>query len=276
MDPARHPTTVLPAYQTSVEPPWKLLMLFDAMILHPTTSTDPRPDPTVLQRLAAFRHGDIQPLHTQAINITPPLRSNPPTFTDNDMPCKAAQALANDDNYRSAYQRVQASLPTATMTPAVRQRCEKLYPARITLADPVHPQHFTRGSTHNYPTFPLDDANIHRALSSLKRGTAGGPFSDLTDILKSYALHSPATQADEEPTLPHFTTFTKIIGLILNNRVPPLIARLLRSNRFIAFHKDPDDQTKLRPIGIGTAYRRVVGAVITTTYAPDFAELLLP
>jgi hypothetical protein len=92
------------------------------------------------------------------------------------------------------------------------------------------------------------------------------PFADLTDTLKSYALFSPTTQADEEPSFPHFDTFSELIQLILNNNIPESIARLLRSNRFIAFHKDPSDPTKLR----------VIGALITSTYAPDFAQLLLP
>jgi hypothetical protein len=55
-----------PEYQTSAKPLWKLAILFDALILHPTTPTDPHPDATVLLRLSAFRRGDIQSLHEQA------------------------------------------------------------------------------------------------------------------------------------------------------------------------------------------------------------------
>jgi hypothetical protein len=33
---------------------------------------------------------------------------------------------------------------------------------------------------------------------------------------------------------------------------------------------------QLQPIGIGTAYRRITGDVITNTFAADFAKLLLP
>jgi hypothetical protein len=170
-------------------------------------------------------------------------------------------------------------MPTATMTPPIIDQCQHLFPSRLSYVNPNQPTntHFTRGTTtHTHPNFPFKPSTLHQALSSLKRGTAGGPFADLTDTLKSYALFSPTTQADEEPSLPHFDTFAELIQLILNNNIPESIARLLRSNRFIAFHKDPSDPTKLRPIGIGTAYRRVIGALITSTYAPDFAQLLLP
>jgi hypothetical protein len=117
---------------------------------------------------------------------------------------------------------------------------------------------------------------LHSALSSLKRGTAGGTFSDPTNLLKSYTLFSPIPQANEEPSMPHFATFCKILERILKNQIPPTIARILRSNRFIVFHKDPDDPTKLRPIGIGTAYRCIAGTIITDIFAADFAKLLLP
>jgi hypothetical protein len=252
------------------------------LILHPAAPTEPHnPDKAVLQRLAALRHGNIRALHTQAFSTPAPTRTTSTTFSDDDSPSPAAQALANKDNLRSVYQRVQSTLPTASMTsmtPEVRQQCQQLYPARMSLAQSQRQAHpCTSGATSNYPTFPLDYNKLHQALSNLKRGTAGGPFSDLTDTLKSYALFTPTSQtADEEPAPPYFATFAKIIGFILANAIPPAIAPLLRSNRFIAFHKDPDHLTKLRPIGIGTAYRRIIGALIFTTYAEDFASFLLP
>jgi hypothetical protein len=92
-----------PEFQTAAEPLWKLAILFDALILHPTTPTDPHPDATVMLRLAAFRRGDIQSLHEQASAIAPPSNTNPPTFANIDKPCPTAQALANEDNLRSAY-----------------------------------------------------------------------------------------------------------------------------------------------------------------------------
>jgi hypothetical protein len=267
-----------PAYQTSSEPLWKIALLLDTLILHPTTPTESQqPDTAVLHRLASFRHGHLRRLHTQAFSIPAPPQTSTPTFTDDDIPSSPAQALANEDNLRSAYQRVQSTLPIASMTPNVRQLCENLYPARIPPSNPPHhAQRSTRSTAASYPAFPLDEAKLHQALSSLKRGTAGGPVADLTDTLKSYALFAPTPQADEDPSPIYFSTFAKIIGLILSNAIPPVIARLLRSNRFIAFHKDPNDLTKLRPIGIGTAYRRIVGALITATFSADFATFLLP
>ena len=67
-----------------------------------------------------------------------------------------------------------------------------------------------------------------------------------------------------------------MVRLVVDNDVPPEIAPLLTPCHFLALHKDPDDLTKLRPIGIGTAWRRIVGSLIATIFADDFASLLLP
>jgi Reverse transcriptase (RNA-dependent DNA polymerase) len=41
-------------------------------------------------------------------------------------------------------------------------------------------------------------------------------------------------------------------------------------------NKDPNDPTKLRPISMGSALRRIAGKYIMTVYGPSFAEYLLP
>ncbi len=81
--------------------------------------------------------------------------------------------------------------------------------------------------------------------SKLKPGTAGGPFSDLTDVLKSYALYRPAPQGDETMPWPYTQTFCRILRLILSNDIPKSIVPFLSANRFIALHKDPNDDSKL-------------------------------
>jgi hypothetical protein len=130
-------------------------------------------------------------------------------------------------------------------------------------------------SAANQPQIPIKETLIFETLSKLKPGTAGGPFTDLTDVLKAYALYRPTPQGDENPSRPYIKTFGRVLSLILTNSVPPSIAPFLTANRFIALHKDPDDEAKLRPLGIGTAYRRIAGAYIMHTFSVRFSALLI-
>jgi hypothetical protein len=97
----------------------------------------------------------------------------------------------------------------------------------------------------------------------LKKGTAAGPFGDLPDTVKAFALYQP-------PPLHH------VLELILNNQVPSPITSLLAASHFMALHKDPADHTKLRPISMGSALRRVAGKYFMELYGPTFAKFLLP
>ena len=44
----------------------------------------------------------------------------------------------------------------------------------------------------------------------------------------------------------------------------------------VAFYKDATNLKKIRPIGIGTALRRIAGSVIMTIYQKPIIEYLLP
>jgi hypothetical protein len=123
---------------------------------------------------------------------------------------------------------------------------------------------------------PVNENLIFETLFKLKPGTAGGPFTNLTNVLKSYALYHPNPQGNKNPLRPYVKTFGCMLSLVLTNNVPHLIAPFLTANRFmIALHKIPNDKTKLRPLGIGTAYHQIAGAYIMHTFSPCFAVLLI-
>jgi hypothetical protein len=58
------------------------------------------------------------------------------------------------------------------------------------------------------------------------------------------------------------------------NVVPALASA--SDHYFLALHKDPNDPTKLRPIGIGTFLRRIAGAIVMAHFGSAFAKHLLP
>jgi hypothetical protein len=162
------------------------------------------------------------------------------------------------------------------MTPEVKVLCQNLYPSRINANPAIRTRsHTSTKPCSNHPEIPINENLIFETLSKLKPGTAGGPFTDLTDILKSYALYRPSPQGDENPPRLYIRTFGQILRLVLTNNVPPAITPFLSTNRFIALHKDPNDETKLRPLGIGTAYRRIAGAYVMNKFALRFSALLL-
>jgi hypothetical protein len=61
-----------------------------------------------------------------------------------------------------------------------------------------------------------------------------------------------------------------VLNSVLTNRVPPDIIPSLSSNWFVPFFNGPSDHTKLRPIGIGTSWRRLAGDIIPSLSSNRF------
>ena len=104
-------------------------------------------------------------------------------------------------------------------------------------------------------------------------GKAYGPHNDYTDFLRHFAF-SFQSQSSTNPHRLHL--IHKVATLILNGQVPSSITPLLTNCRFLALHKDPNNLAKLRPLGIGTAWRRLCSTIVTQQFRDIFASLLLP
>ena len=64
--------------------------------------------------------------------------------------------------------------------------------------------------------------------------------------------------------------------IITAANIPSDIRPYISGNYFTALHKDKNNHENVRPLGIGTAYRRVTAASVISAQAADFAEFLLP
>ena len=159
-------------------------------------------------------------------------------------------------------------MPLAAMTPEIKHCCQKLYP-QPTSYQSQHP--YTRHHSTS-PQVPLQQDVLEATLRRLKKGTAAGPFADLPDTAKAFALYHPP----HSTFMPYLQRFGQVLSLILNNTIPPAIKPLLAASHFMALHKDPDDPTKLRPISMGSALRRISGKYIMTLHSETFARILLP
>lgn len=191
----------------------------------------------------------------------------------------AAQFAADQDNYCSAFARTKTALPLATLTKEALQNIKKLYPDR--LPPHIDPRQQTR--LHSTPpTFDLSDEATVAALRRVKKATAAGPYADPVDLARGHALHAPQTdptkhtEGKDMSRFVYLPTFKRLLRILLAGDLPPTITEAFAAQYFFALHKDPNDPDKLRPIGIGTAYRRLLGVVIMAHLKAAFATYLLP
>jgi len=285
-----HPET--PQHERSATPFWKLVFLFEALIFQPQASAT-KLKKNVTRRLKLFAAGHIKELYEEMLQRP---RSKPSTVA-----CQAdidewneltfqpveeatfhqhnpnAQRAANRDNLQTAFRSTDRSLPVAMNTDATIQAIQqKLYPPPV--ADCPHQQEPTRrlASMPRRRLLPKD-TDLIAALKHIKTGTAPGPFADSTDLIRSFALEvQHLNDPDKEAVYPNLRKFREFLDILDMACIPDDIIPYFSSQYFLALHKDVDDDAKLRPIGIGTHVRRILGAMETNAYSADFAAVLWP
>ena len=272
------------------DPFWKLLFIFEALLLFPPTKEMKITSFSrlVQARLQQFRKGEIIALYEEAFDIdkykAPP--TTPPSFDNATNISHSAQVAADADNYGVASQRIQSCMPTVTITNEISEELKSLYPARISFPSstseqqyPEHTQHTTRSTINNSTNTPNKDYPINRdstirALRNIKKGTAPGPFTHSTDFLRAYALTKNKRQNDN--TYIYLDTFIKLLDITTNNKLSPTTALNFASQHFTALYKDTNNLKKKRPISIGTAFRRINSAILLQHHRDDIAQLYAP
>ena len=61
-----------------------------------------------------------------------------------------------------------------------------------------------------------------------------------------------------------------------SNDIPPTIRHIYTSNFLFGLHKDSNDKTKIRPIAIGGAWRRLFTSTTVKHFNHNFMEFLAP
>jgi len=290
-----------PSSETSSEALWKLLFLFQALIFCPFKETSSFTYTRCLShRLRLFHKGDIQTLYSHAFD---PTRKTSPSrqaqselanmlddddtipISESDVtvsPRNASQAqrLANMDEYHRAVQTLSQNQPVATLDdPTITHIKRTLFPSPYPQHTPTNdgPRYNTRSATRRqqHSALTIETEPLLKALRSAKKGTAAGPFADYIDVLRNFALFERKNDS-RSATRPHLQIFSELLQLILDGSIPPSIAPSFRCTYFLALHKSPTDPLKLRPIGIGTSFRRILCAVSLAHLSTDFAAHLLP
>eukprot|EP00956_Cyclotella_meneghiniana_P015018 scaffold22773_cov35-Cyclotella_meneghiniana.AAC.1 len=266
------PTPVeLPSWETEVYPFDWLLFHLELLIFSPFQNTQESINNCVKRRLQLFAAGHIEQLWAEVLQVVSrPPGSAPPKPTSTKSINKAAQAAADVYNYRTAYARATANTPIAIINQATLQNTvRKLYPAPIppSLRPPKAPVRPTSTTPHPAtPHFELP-GDIIKTIRQAPRGKANGFQMDSMDMFISLAK---LNNADIHANI--IALFTRFY----NGNVHPLIVPYFTSTYLFCLHKDPDDPTKLRPIGVPTALRRILASHIAKTFRVRFARHLLP
>ena len=283
------PNNNQPTWQTTSDGFWKLLFIFEALILHPhDTLRQPTLSDTITHRCLLFRQGHLQQLYTAAFTVPTdpphhPTPIQPQRLTDAKIQHSAQMAI-NQDNLHAATARLFSANPQAALTATAITHIQSLYPPRRRTPAPPTTPYATRSTTQHstsqnqqptQQTYKIEHDAMHQALQHLRRGTATGPYGDSTDFIRAYALHT-RRQPNGTFSFPYLATFRKLLNLIVNANMPRDAQHAFTTNYFMAIHKSLAQPDKLRPIGIGTALRRIAGAAIMRHHRHQLAAHFLP
>ena len=103
-------------------------------------------------------------------------------------------------------------------------------------------------------------------------------FAALQELLAALALRLAEVRHDLSVAraLPSAFDIRFVFNLIYQNNLPESVKYYFTDVFLFCLHKDPNDHTKLRPLGIPTAIRRLIGTHVARTLHDKFATHLLP
>lgn len=251
--------SALPTHNSSSDPLLKVFFLFEALILAPPGENEHRKyKKCIPERLRLFRLGYLQPLYQNAFcRKMPPQSNNRPL--DHHIAHSVEQAIRNGD-YRNAVQRLNPQ-PRALLTEQNLAILKRLHPPPVqdNRSSPVLPPCLD--------VYGLSD--FDQTLRHTTRGLAPGFLADSQDLLMFCGdRYPPGEKISGAQLLAH------VLSLFLANHVSPLMWQYFRDNYVMCLHKDfLHHPEKLRPIGIGTAFRRISNRHILRKFSESIARI---
>jgi hypothetical protein len=115
--------------------------------------------------------------------------------------------------------------------------------------------------------------HVLKTLSHLHHGKATGIHCDSLNIYIKSARRLSLNDADG---LRKATALSQFFCKIINGDIPEPFKHFIRQTYLVALEKDPDDKTKLRPLGVPSAILRISAILVLSEYSSSFAEYLLP
>ena len=249
------------AYAHSIDstPFWWLLFHLDMLVLAPSTKTQRSNNSihsTISDRINSIFSGDIEYTYNMAMTCTRHSQNTTPTSTSHNL---TAQRAADSDQFRTAIARSTTSTSVASIDNSNIDIVRGLYTRPV--------------PTINYPPKPPTSqpyslpGDICTTILHASRNKGAGVNADSIDIFIDLVQANLTA-------IPSHLNF--IFNQIYQNNLPQPITRYFTDVYLFCLHKDPLDKSKLRPLGIPTAIRRLIASHVAHTFREKFARHMLP
>ncbi|EJK62496.1 hypothetical protein THAOC_16889 [Thalassiosira oceanica] len=237
-----------------------LLVHLEHLILAPTNKTDRNGESiqqTIRRRLAWFRQGRIRDLHAEASRVSSWVNVGDRPARDGR---RDAQEAADNDNFKSARDRACNPPPVAQVGNNNFASVTDLY------SEPHPPLNLEPPNLDDRQPYHLP-GHIAKSIRQSHRRKGKGCHTDSLDIFIDIAhKDDPAVDA----------TLQRFFDLVYQGLVPAPARRFFRDSYLFCLYKDPSDPSKLRPIGVPSALRRIIASHVAKVYKDTFAAHLLP
>ena len=246
-------------WQTSAAVFWWLLVHLESLVCAPTPEhvRDASIQETMKERITQIRCGNIQSVYEEAMRITSWTSGDDrPDRNEN----KAAQEAANCDNWRSAKARAVSPNLVAPMGDDNIETIEALYSKPHPPLDlpprppPSQQQYFLPGNVAK---------TIRKAAKRKGKGSNG-------DSLDAFIGLAKQNRPEIDKAL------QEVFNLVFQGRLPAAAKQYFTDTYLFCLYKDPSNPSKLRPLGIPSAVRRIVASHVAKYYRGKFAHHLLP
>jgi len=202
--------------------------------------------------------GDIAYLFNLAMNVQRLTQNTHPTYIGKNC---SAQLAADNNEYRTAVSLACSSKSIATIGFHNISHVNKLYTQPV---PPQSHQHPTTSTSSQPFSLPGDICKTILHVTKNKEAGINADTINLFTILVKFSI--PTVKPDL-----HF-----IFNLIYQNKLPQCTKRYFTDVYLFCLHKDPKYTTKLRPLSIPTAIRRLIASHVARALHDKFSSHLLP
>ncbi|EED86272.1 predicted protein, partial [Thalassiosira pseudonana CCMP1335] len=260
------------------DPYWSMLLIVEQLVLAPIPTTDgDKPNnesmtQCIYRRIRWFRSGRIRELweESRKVKSKTPLRLVSERPRDDTVE-KSAQIAADNDNFKTAYARLTKDTPVARIDDRLLKHLQQLFPPAVR---PSSTTTRSKNRTQNRKKIHFLPSKLIDNILHLKNGKAPGIQVDSLDVFIKLAQRCKRSTAKGTPPLAR--NLASLFSAVANGEIPESAQHCLRTTYLVALAKDKTDDTKLRPLGIPSAIRRITANAIANDFKSEFAAYLLP
>jgi hypothetical protein len=244
------------AYENSLNmaPFWWILFHLEMFIPAPSTRTAQHGlsiPQTIKKRINMHLSGDIDDIYNSAMEFTHHSQNSTSSpFTHN----QTAQAAADSDQFYTAIAQATISTSVASINNSNIKIVERLYTPPVSTNPYPPPPPF-----HQHYSLP---GNICDTIRQAKRHKGAGINTNSINMFISL-VNAKISMMEEHL---HY-----IFNKIYQNIIPHKIKQHFSDVYLFCLHKDPNDKSKLHPLGIPTAIQQHMATHIAKTFKEKFA-----